>query len=114
MDRKKDAPFSGTCCVAKNQRVILAVPMINMMTELVIAQLIRILGMSFTFSVLNAKKPKMKAKKTAMAAASVAVKIPDMIPPRIMMGGNRAGKASRPPFTIWRKIGLRFFFGGFF
>src|SRR4030043_458003 len=86
----------------------------KMMTELVIAQLIRILGMSFTFSVLNAKKPKMKAKKTAMAAASVAVKIPDMIPPRIMMGRTRAAKASRLPLTIWRKVGLRSFLGEFF
>src|SRR4030043_875780 len=111
MERKKEATFSGTCWVARNQRVILAVPMINMMTELVIAQLIRILGMSFGFSVLKTKKPKMHAKKTAIAAASVAVKTPDMIPPRMMTGRTRAATASRLPLTTWRKVGLLSFFG---
>ena len=63
MERKNIETFSGTCWVARNQRAILAVPMMNMMTELVIAQFTRIPGNIFRLQGPEEEEPKNEGKE---------------------------------------------------
>lgn len=61
-------------------------------TPILITTLKNIFGSSFQLSSLCTMSPKNSAHKTATAAASVGVNIPENIPPSSITGGNGARK----------------------
>ena len=92
---------SGKLSHARNQLNMDAMAIIKRDTAVVAAPFTSILGISFNLMVLYTNIPIINAYTTATTPASVAVKIPDRIPPIIMIGisiGMTACFAALPIF----------------
>ena len=102
--RIKAASVSGVWLRLTTVLKAIAAPTSNNTTLEVRAAFLRIAGSSVIRSVRSTNKPITRAYRTATAAASVGVKTPNRMPPRIITGVINGKKARVKALAFWRQV----------